>query len=87
MTINRLVTTKQKRFLEKTFKCLGIDVDEIMEINNIRKLKQEKEELEERVHNLEQSLTKTNETIVELSRNVTEFIDEMQQEMLSGGDN
>lgn len=87
MTINRLVTTKQKRFLEKTFKCLGIDVDEIMEINNIRKLKQEKEELEERVHYLEQALTKTNETIVELSRNVTEFIDEMQQEMLSGGDN
>lgn len=40
MVMNRLVTTKQKRFLEKTFKCLGISIEDFMEINNLIEFKE-----------------------------------------------
>lgn len=82
--INRLVTTKQKKFLERTFKCLGIDIDELLEVNNIRHLKEENERLHERVAFLEKALTTTNETLALVTTQVTEFIDEMHQEMMRG---
>lgn len=78
MTINRLVTTKQKKFLEKTFECLGITVEEMLEINNIRAIKEENEELKQRVAFLESSLKNTNIIVSELSKQITDFITDMQ---------
>lgn len=78
MTINRLVTTKQKRFLEKTFECLGITVEEMLEINNIREIKKENEELKQRISFLEDSLKNTNIIVSELSKQITDFITDMQ---------
>lgn len=78
MTINRLVTTKQKKFLEKTFECLGITVEEMLEINNIRAIKEENEELKQRVSFLESSLKNTNIIVSELSKQITDFITDMQ---------
>lgn len=43
MIINRLVTTKQKRFLEKTFNALGISIEDFMEVNNLIEFKEETE--------------------------------------------
>lgn len=78
MIINRLVTTKQKKFLEKTFECLGITVEEMLEINNIRAIKEENEELKQRVSFLESSLKNTNIIVSELSKQITDFITDMQ---------
>lgn len=78
MTINRIVTTKQKRFLEKTFECLGITVEEMLEINNIREIKKENEELKQRISFLEDSLKNTNIIVSELSKQITDFITDMQ---------
>jgi hypothetical protein len=41
--VNRLVTTKQKKFLEKTFNALGISIEDFMEINNLIEFKEETE--------------------------------------------
>lgn len=78
--INRLVTTRQKRFLEKTFGCLGISIDELLEINNLRTIKKEKEELEERVKLLEQNAVLANETINSLNKLVAELIQNQQRD-------
>jgi hypothetical protein len=86
MVINRLVTTKQKKFLEKTFNCLGIDIEQFLEVNNISAIKKRNEELEERVKFLEESLKNTNLIISELSKEITNFITDMQNGLFEEGD-
>lgn len=78
--INRLVTTKQKRFLEKTFKCLDISIDDFIEINNLKQIKEEKKQLEERVHLLEQNAVLQNDTINSLNKLVAELIQNQQKD-------
>lgn len=86
MVINRLVTTKQKKFLEKTFNCLGIDIEQFLEVNNISAIKKRNEELEERVKFLEESLKNTNLIVSELSKEITNFITDMQNGLFEEGD-
>lgn len=78
--INRLVTTRQKKFLEKTFECLGISIDDLLEINNLRAIQNEKKELEERVKLLEENAVLANETINSLNKLVAELIQNQQRD-------
>jgi hypothetical protein len=78
--INRLVTTRQKKFLEKTFECLGISIDDLLEINNLRAIQKEKKELEERVKLLEENAVLANETINSLNKLVAELIQNQQRD-------
>ncbi len=78
--INRLVTTKQKKFLEKTFKCLDISIDDLLEINNLRELIQKNKELEEQVKVLNATnLVMANE-IQKMKENITELIVQQQND-------
>lgn len=78
--INRLVTTKQKKFLEKTFKCLDISVDDLLEINNLKELIQKNKELEEQVKVLNATnLVMANE-IQKMKENITELIVQQQND-------
>lgn len=78
--INRLVTTKQKKFLEKTFKCLDISIDDLLEINNLKKLIQKNKELEEQVKVLNATnLVMANE-IQKMKENITELIVQQQND-------
>lgn len=78
--INRLVTTKQKKFLEKTFKCLDISIDDLLEINNLKELIQKNKELEEQVRVLNATnLVMANE-IQKMKENITELIVQQQND-------
>lgn len=78
--INRLVTTKQKKFLEKTFKCLDISIDDLLEINNLKELIQKNKELEEQVKVLNATnLVMANE-IQKMKENITELIVQQQND-------
>ena len=78
--INRLVTTKQKKFLEKTFKCLDISIDDLLEINNLKELIQKNKDLEEQVKVLNATnLVMANE-IQKMKENITELIVQQQND-------
>lgn len=66
MVINRIMTTKQKKFLEKTFECLGISIEDFMEINNLRAYEARVHQLEQENKFLAEVNTKQNEVIVGL---------------------
>jgi FtsZ-binding cell division protein ZapB len=76
MVMNRLVTTKQKKFLERTFNCLGISIEEFMEINNLMEFRNttlaEIENLKKENKFLADINTKQNEIIRELSIRIDE---------------
>lgn len=42
---NRIVTTKQKKFIERTCIALGIDIDEMLEINELSSIKKSQKDL------------------------------------------
>ena len=70
MYINRLVTTKQKKFLEKTFDALGISIEDFMEINNLIEFKTKTEaEIE--------TLKKDNKFLAEVNTQQNEIIREL----------
>jgi hypothetical protein len=77
--INRLVTTKQKRFLERTFKCLGISIDDFMEINNLKQLQETNRQLEDRVKLLEENAVLLNKTITHQNSLIAELIQNQQK--------
>lgn len=80
MIINRLVTKRQKRFLEKTFACLDISVDDLLEINNLKELIQKNKELQEQVNVLNASNLVMAQTIEKMKENITELIVQQQND-------
>ena len=82
------MTKKQKRFLEKTFKCLDINAEDLMKITKIKELEAKNEVLEARLQFVEQALKISNEAIVKLNGNLTELsakIIKMQSEEIMEG--
>ena len=80
MIVNRLVTKKQKKFLEKTFECLDISVDDLMEINNLKELIKQNKELQEQINTLNAANIVMAETIQKMKENITELIVQQQNE-------
>ena len=72
--INRIMTTRQKKFLEKTLGCLGISIDELIDINNLSEYKKQIQEQQQRITLLEQSQIQSNEVIARLTNQVAELI-------------
>lgn len=80
MIVNRLVTKKQKKFLEKTFECLDISIDDLMEINNLKELIKQNKELQEQINTLNAANIVMAETIQKMKENITELIVQQQNE-------
>lgn len=70
MIVNRLVTTKQKKFLERTFNALGISIEDFMEINNLIEFKKNTEEAID-------SLKKENKFLAEVNTTQNEIIKDL----------
>lgn len=89
MVINRIMTTKQKKFLEKTFDCLGISIEDFMEINNLRTYMKETDEkiikLESDNKFLAEVNTEQNKVIVDL-RGQIEELNQKVMELIFGVD-
>ena len=79
MTVNRLVTTKQKKFLEKTFECLGISIEDFMEINNLIEYKKKTDEEIEQLKRENKFLAEVNATQNEVIKNLNLKIEEVNQ--------
>lgn len=79
MTVNRLVTTKQKKFLEKTFKCLGISIEDFMEINNLIEYKKKTDEEIEQLKRENKFLAEVNTTQNEVIKSLNLKIEEVNQ--------
>lgn len=77
--INRIMTTRQKRFLEKTLNCLGINVDELIDINNLSEYKKQIQDQQQRITLLEQAQIQSNEIIARLTNQVAELIANQQK--------
>lgn len=73
MVINRIMTTKQKKFLEKTFECLGISIEDFMEINNLKAYEERVKRLEDENKFLAEVNTKQNEVIIDLRGQIEEL--------------
>lgn len=67
MITNRLVTTRQKKFLDKVFKALDINIEDLIEINNLRVLKEKIKALEARVDEQDKTIKLQSENILSLS--------------------
>lgn len=80
MITNRLVTTRQKKFLEKTLGCLGISIEDLLEINNLKELIKKNEELQKQVEVLNASNVVMAETIQRMQENITDLIVQQQND-------
>lgn len=83
-----IMTKKQKRFLEKTFKCLDINVEDLMKIKKIEQLEAENKSLRESVTFLDQALKTNTDALIKINAQVTELAKEftnMQNEEIWGG--
>jgi predicted nuclease with TOPRIM domain len=67
------MTTKQKKFLEKTFECLGISIEDFMEINNLKAYEERVKRLEDENKFLADVNTKQNEVIIDLRGQIEEL--------------
>ena len=79
MVINRLVTTKQKKFLEKTFKALGISIEDFMEVNNLIEFRYTTEKEIESLKNENKFLAEVNTKQNEIIRDLNIRIEELNQ--------
>lgn len=79
MFINRLVTTKQKKFLEQTFDALGISIEDFMEINNLIEFKKNTEEAIDTLKNENKFLADVNTQQNEIIRDLFVKIEELNQ--------
>jgi chromosome segregation ATPase len=82
------MTKKQKRFLEKTFKCLNINAEDLMKIKKIEQLEAENKSLKESVTFLDQALKTNTDALIKINAQVTELAKEftnMQNEEIWGG--
>lgn len=79
--MNRLVTTKQKKFLERTFKCLGISIEDFMEINNLVEFKNQTERDIEGLRNANKFLVEVNTQQNEIIRELNLRIEELNQKI------
>lgn len=77
---NRLVTTKQKKFLEKTLGCLGISIEDLLEINNLKELIKENNDLKEQVKVLNATNVIMANEIQVMKENITELIVKQQND-------
>lgn len=77
--VNRIMTTRQKKFLEKTLCCLGISIDELIDINNLSSYKGQIKEQAERIDLLEKAVIQSNEVISHLTNQVAELIANQQK--------
>ena len=66
--INRIMTTKQKKFLEKTFECLGVDIDTFLLISELPNILAENKTLREENTELRKILIEQNESIVNTTK-------------------
>ena len=82
MIVNRLVTKKQKKFLEKTFDCLDISIEDLMEINNLKEVIKQNKELQEQVNVLNATNLVMAQTIEKMKENITELIVQQQNDAL-----
>lgn len=83
-----IMTKKQKRFLEKTFKCLNINAEDLMKIKKIEQLEAENKSLKESVTFLDQALKTNTDALIKINAQVTELAKEftnMQNEEIWGG--
>ena len=84
-----VMTTKQKKFLEKTFACLNIPIEDLMKITKLKEYEAQNKQLSDRVQFLEEALKISNEAIVKLNGAITDLsvkITKMQSEAIWGGD-
>lgn len=81
MITNRLVTTKQKKFLEKTFKCLGISIEDFMEVNNLIEFKRETDEKIKALTNENKFLAEVNTTQNEVIKELNLKIETLNQKI------
>jgi hypothetical protein len=79
MFINRLVTTKQKKFLEKTFEALGISIEDFMEVNNLIEFRYTTEKEIESLKNENKFLAEVNTKQNEIIRDLNIRIEELNQ--------
>lgn len=79
MIVNRLVTTKQKKFLERTFNALGISIEDFMEINNLIEFKKNTEEAIETLKKENKFLADVNTQQNEIIRDLFVKIEELNQ--------
>lgn len=83
-----VMTKRQKKFLEKTFACLNISVEDLMKITKIEEIETQNKQLSDRVEFLEKALKVSNDAIVALNGNLTDLsakITKMQTEAVWGG--
>lgn len=80
MITNRLVTTKQKKFLEKTLGCLGVSIEDLLEINNLKELIKENQDLKEQIKVLNATQTIMANEIQVMKENITELIVQQQND-------
>ena len=83
-----IMTKKQKRFLEKTFKCLNINAEDLMKIKKIEQLEAENKSLKESITFLDQALKTNTDALIKINAQVTELAKEftnMQNEEIWGG--
>jgi uncharacterized protein YydD (DUF2326 family) len=79
MVINRLVTTRQKKFLERTFTALGISIEDFMEVNNLIEFRKKTEEELAALRVENKFLTEVNMKQNEIIRDLNLRIEEINQ--------
>lgn len=79
MIVNRLVTTKQKKFLERTFNALGISIEDFMEINNLIEFKETTNKEIETLKRENNFLAEVNTTQNEIIKDLYSKIEDLNQ--------
>lgn len=72
-TINRTITTKEARFLAKMYNSLGIDLEDLYQLGNIKYFEHKIEEQNEILELQSKALTQANTEILKLKASIEEL--------------
>ncbi len=75
------MTTKQKKFLEKTFECLGISIEDVLLLTNLKEIIEENEHIKAENEELKKIVNQNTASIKEAIESIHNFIQDMQAGM------
>lgn len=82
MIKTRIITTKQKKLLDSTLVALGIELDELLQVNNLREIIEENKLIREQNTLLSEQLDLLNKRVIQLETDIQVLNVKMQKDAI-----
>lgn len=97
MIYTKIMTTKEKKYIEKTLGILGLSIDDLLEVQNLKEIREETEELRKEVKELKKAVADYKEVVeknseitskmsAEVTASINEFVNSYSDDFDNGGE-